>query len=65
MASYIHAVEMSSTPERAIPGAQRVMGVVPGGGHLIHMAGHIWMLMGEYELMASPTSGLSWLIVST
>ena len=31
---YIHAVESSSTPERAIPSAQRLMGVAPWAGHL-------------------------------
>ncbi len=49
---YIHAVEMSPTPERAVPSAQKLMGVVPGAGHLIHMAGHIWMLVGDYEMVA-------------
>src|SRR6185295_9557029 len=41
---YIHAVESSRTPERAIPSAQRLMGAVPAAGHLVHMPGHIWLL---------------------
>lgn len=49
---FIHAVEMSPSPERAIPSAQRLMGIVPGAGHLIHMAGHIWRLTGDYEMTA-------------
>ena len=49
---YIHAVEMSPSPERAIPSAQRLMGAVPASGHLVHMPAHIWLLMGEYELAA-------------
>src|SRR4029077_12813018 len=49
---YIHAVEMSPTPERAIPSAQRLMGIVPAAGHLVHMPAHIWLLMGEYGLAA-------------
>jgi tetratricopeptide (TPR) repeat protein len=49
---YIHAVEMSPTPERAIPSAQRLMGIVPAAGHLVHMPGHIWLLLGEYGLAA-------------
>ena len=49
---YIHAVEMSPNPERAIPSAQRLMGVVPAAGHLVHMPGHIWLLVGDYELAA-------------
>ncbi|MCX6599673.1 MAG: hypothetical protein NTV70_25245 [Acidobacteria bacterium] len=50
---YIHAVEMSSTPERAIPASQRLMAVVPGAGHLVHMPGHIWLRVGDYEMAAA------------
>jgi tetratricopeptide (TPR) repeat protein len=50
---FIHAVEMSPSPERAIPSAQRLMGIVPAAGHLVHMPGHIWLLLGEWELAAS------------
>ncbi len=50
---YIHAVESSQTPERAIPSAQRLMGVVPWAGHMVHMPGHIWLVMGDWELAAS------------
>src|ERR1700730_16065447 len=50
---YIHAVESSRTPERAIPSAQRLMGVVPAAGHLVHMPGHIWLVMGDYEMAAA------------
>src|SRR4029077_19381253 len=46
---YIHAVEMSQTPERAIPSAQRLMGLVPAAGHLVHMPGHLWLLLGDFE----------------
>lgn len=46
---YIHAVEMSPTPERAIPASERLMGIVPGAGHLVHMPGHIWMRVGDYD----------------
>jgi tetratricopeptide (TPR) repeat protein len=49
---YIHAVEMSPSPERAVPSAQRLMGLVPAAGHLVHMPGHIWLLLGDYELAA-------------
>lgn len=49
---FIHVIEMSPSPERAIPSAQRLMGIVPGAGHLIHMAGHIWRLTGDYEMTA-------------
>jgi tetratricopeptide (TPR) repeat protein len=50
---YIHAVESSLTPERAIPSAQRLMGVVPWAGHMVHMPAHIWLRTGDYELAAS------------
>ena len=50
---YIHAVESSRTPERAIPSAQRLMGVVPAAGHLVHMPGHIWLVLGDYEMAAT------------
>ena len=50
---YIHAVESSPTPERGIPSAQRLMGIVPWAGHLVHMPAHIWLVMGDYELAAS------------
>ncbi len=49
---YIHAVESSPTPERAIPSAQRLMGITPWAGHLVHMPGHIWLTLGEWELAA-------------
>jgi tetratricopeptide (TPR) repeat protein len=46
---YIHAVESSPTPERAIPSAQRLMGIVPAAGHMVHMPGHIWLLLGDFN----------------
>lgn len=49
---YIHAVEASASPERAIASAQRLMGIVPAAGHLVHMPGHIWVVLGEWNLAA-------------
>jgi tetratricopeptide (TPR) repeat protein len=46
---YIHAVESSPTPERGIPSAQRLMGIVPAAGHIVHMPGHIWLATGQYN----------------
>ena len=46
---YIHAVESSPTPERAVPSAQRLMGLVPSAGHMVHMPGHIWLVLGDYN----------------
>ena len=50
---YIHAVESSRTPERAIPSAQRLMGITPAEGHMVHMPGHIWLVLGDWETAAS------------
>ncbi len=46
---YIHAVESSPTPERGIGSAQRLMGIVPAAGHIVHMPGHIWLAIGDYR----------------
>jgi tetratricopeptide (TPR) repeat protein len=46
---YIHAVESSPTPQRAIPSAQKLMGIVPWAGHMVHMPGHIWLVLGEFN----------------
>jgi len=50
---YIHAVESSPTPERAIASAQRLMGIMPAAGHMVHMPGHIWLVLGDYEMAAT------------
>src|SRR4051794_19908765 len=50
---YIHAVEMSPSPERAVPSAYRLMGIMPAAGHMIHMPAHIWLILGEWEIAAS------------
>jgi tetratricopeptide (TPR) repeat protein len=46
---YIHAVESSPAPERAVPSAQRLMGIVPAAGHIVHMPGHIWLVLGDFD----------------
>jgi len=46
---YIHVVESSPTPERAVASAQRLMGIVPAAGHIVHMPGHIWLVLGDYN----------------
>ena len=46
---YIHAVESSPTPERAVPSAQKLMGIVPAAGHMVHMPGHIWLVLGDFR----------------
>lgn len=44
---YIHAVE-AVDPERALPMAENLAGLMPGAGHLVHMPGHIYVRVGRY-----------------
>ena len=46
---YIHAMEASSTPERAEGAADRLANLVPGAGHLVHMPAHIYYRIGRYN----------------
>ena len=46
---YIHAVEASRTPDRALASAKRLETLVPAAGHLVHMPAHIYMRTGNYE----------------
>jgi len=46
---YIHAVEASPAPERALASARRLETLVPAAGHLVHMPSHIYMRTGEYQ----------------
>ena len=46
---YIHAVEASPRPEKALPSAKRLETLVPGSGHLVHMPGHIYIRVGRYR----------------
>jgi tetratricopeptide (TPR) repeat protein len=45
---YIHAVEASPNPERALPSARRLDIMVPQAGHLVHMPAHIYIRTGDY-----------------
>ena len=45
---WIHLMEGSLTPERALPQADRLRALVPGCGHLLHMPAHIDMRVGHY-----------------
>jgi tetratricopeptide (TPR) repeat protein len=45
---YIHAVEASSHPERAVPSAEKLGSLVPGAGHIVHMPAHIFQRVGRY-----------------
>lgn len=54
---YLHTMEMSSTPQDALPAADLLRGLVPDAGHLQHMPTHIDVLCGQYR--ASVVSNLS------
>lgn len=45
---YIHAVEASPHPEKALVCADRLGSISPGAGHLVHMPAHIYMRTGRY-----------------
>ena len=46
---YIHLMEMSPYPERALRGGDALRGLVPDAGHLVHMPTHIDVLCGHYK----------------
>ncbi|MBW4531868.1 MAG: hypothetical protein KME02_14385 [Aphanothece saxicola GSE-SYN-MK-01-06B] len=45
---YIHAIE-EVQPERALQAAERLAGLMPGAGHIVHMPGHIYVRVGRYR----------------
>ncbi|QLE57507.1 hypothetical protein [Nostoc sp. TCL26-01] len=45
---YIHAVEASLHPERALESAKRLENLAPTAGHLVHMPSHIYFRVGDY-----------------
>lgn len=53
---YLHTMEMSATPQDALPAADLLRGLVPDAGHLQHMPSHIDVLCGDYR--TSVTSNL-------
>jgi len=46
---YIHVMEASNYPGKALPSAQRLTGMMPAAGHLEHMPAHIMQRVGRYE----------------
>ncbi|MCE3261190.1 MAG: hypothetical protein K0R43_269 [Pseudoduganella sp.] len=46
---YIHAVEASTHPEKALPHARRLAQQIPGAGHIVHMPSHIYYRLGYYK----------------
>ncbi|HKM47255.1 MAG TPA: hypothetical protein VJX69_06685 [Terriglobales bacterium] len=45
---YIHTVEASNTPERALAAANRLAALAPGAGHIVHMPAHVYIRTGDY-----------------
>jgi tetratricopeptide (TPR) repeat protein len=45
---YIHTVEASNSPERALPAANRLAALAPGAGHIVHMPAHVYIRTGDY-----------------
>jgi tetratricopeptide (TPR) repeat protein len=45
---YIHAIEGSANPGRAIRSADKLDGIVPGAAHMVHMPSHIYIRTGNY-----------------
>jgi tetratricopeptide (TPR) repeat protein len=46
---YIHTMEASANPEKALPYARRLAATMPGAGHLVHMPFHIYYRVGDYK----------------
>ena len=46
---YVHLMEMSPTPEKALKAADVLRTLVPDAGHLVHMPTHIDVLCGDYQ----------------
>lgn len=46
---YIHAIEASAHPEKALPYANRLGALMPGAGHIVHMPAHIYYRVGLYR----------------
>jgi tetratricopeptide (TPR) repeat protein len=46
---YVHAMEASPEPGKAVAAAERLRGMMPAAGHLEHMPAHILQRVGRYE----------------
>jgi len=46
---YIHLMEASMQPEKALSAAHKLETSVPISGHMVHMPGHIYLRVGDYE----------------
>ena len=50
---YVHLMEMSPEPEKALRVADELRGLVPDAGHLEHMSTHIYVLCGDYQAVVA------------
>ena len=46
---YLHLMEMSPNPEKALNAGDSLSELVPDAGHLLHMATHVDVLCGDYQ----------------
>ncbi|HWA24822.1 MAG TPA: tetratricopeptide repeat protein [Lacunisphaera sp.] len=46
---YVHALEASHQPERALPAADRLLNLQPGLAHNVHMPSHIYIRTGQWH----------------
>ena len=46
---YIHSVEASNDPQRALAGANKLASLAPNAGHIVHMPAHIYIRTGDYD----------------
>ncbi len=46
---YVHTMEASPHPEKAVASAERLRELMPSAGHLVHMPAHIMQRIGRYE----------------
>jgi tetratricopeptide (TPR) repeat protein len=49
---YIHTMEASPNPEKALASARRLETLVPAAGHLVHMPAHIYARTGRFVASA-------------
>lgn len=54
---FIHAIEASRHPERALGNANRLERAAPMAGHLVHMASHIYARVGDFDSVIRSNEG--------
>ena len=46
---WIHAMEVTDRPQKALQSAEILDALAPASGHMVHMPGHIYYRVGDYE----------------